>query len=131
MSRRLEDLAPDVLAKAQAFLAACEADGLDVLVTCTWRSDEEQTALYAKGRTAPGAIVTNAKAGQSKHNGTKDGKPCARALDVVPLSHGKPVWGTQGEEGELWQRVGKHGEAAGLEWAGRWVKFREFPHFQG
>lgn len=127
-SRKLEDLHPDVQSKARAFIAACDADGIDLLVTCTWRSDEEQAKLYAQGRTAPGKVVTNAKPGQSKHNG-KQGE--ARALDVVPLVNGKPVWGTAGEDGELWLRVGLHGEAAGLEWAGRWVRMKEYPHFQG
>ena len=32
------------------------------------RSNEEQTRLYNQGRTTPGAIVTNAKAGESLHN---------------------------------------------------------------
>src|SRR5574343_1544593 len=37
-------------------------------LTCVYRSNEEQDALYAQGRTTKGKIVTNAKAGQSKHN---------------------------------------------------------------
>lgn len=37
-------------------------------LTCTFRSNEEQTELYAQGRTKPGKIVTQAKAGQSAHN---------------------------------------------------------------
>ena len=49
------------------------------------------------------------------------------AVDVVPMQHGKPVWSASAP---VWQRVGKLGEEAGLEWAGRWKRFREFPHFQ-
>jgi peptidoglycan L-alanyl-D-glutamate endopeptidase CwlK len=49
---------------------------------------------------------------------------------VVPLRFGKPVWGTSGEDGELWKKVGELGKAQGLEWAGDWKKFKEFPHFQ-
>ena len=37
-------------------------------LTCTDRTDDEQNALYAIGRTVKGKIVTNAKAGQSPHN---------------------------------------------------------------
>lgn len=37
-------------------------------LTQTYRSAADQNADYAKGRTAPGHIVTNAKAGQSLHN---------------------------------------------------------------
>jgi peptidoglycan L-alanyl-D-glutamate endopeptidase CwlK len=122
-SRKLEDLDPKVRAMCEAHKDACAAEGIDLLVTCTYRDAEEQTRLYAIGRTMPGAKVTNAKAGQSFHN-------YRVAYDVVPLLHGKPVWKTTGEEGKLWTRVGELGEAAGLEWAGRWTKFREFPHFQ-
>jgi len=126
-SRKLTDLHPEVQAKARALVAKCRAAGIDLLVTCTWRSDEEQAALYAQGRTKPGRIVTNAQPGQSKHNG-KQGE--ARALDVVPLVNGKPVWGTDGEDGVLWERVGVIGESCGLQWAGRWKRMREFPHFE-
>lgn len=37
-------------------------------LTCAFRPDEEQNLDYAKGRTSPGKIVTNARAGQSPHN---------------------------------------------------------------
>ena len=37
-------------------------------LTCTHRDNEEQTELYAQGKTKPGKIVNQAKAGQSPHN---------------------------------------------------------------
>lgn len=122
-SRKLEDLNPIVEAKARDFLSRCAAEGIDVLVTSTYRDAESQNALFAQGRTAPGKIVTNAKAGQSWHN-------FRVAFDVVPLRNGKPVWGITGEDLKLWQRLGAIGKACGLEWAGEWRTFREFPHFQ-
>jgi peptidoglycan L-alanyl-D-glutamate endopeptidase CwlK len=106
-------------------------NSVSILLTCTFRSDEEQAKLYAQGRTAPGRIVTNAKPGKSKHNAkTPQGKPASRAYDVVPLRHGKPVWGTEGEDGEIWQMIGAHGKDVGLAWAGDWTTFKEFPHFE-
>ncbi len=45
-------------------------NGLIPCLSCTLRSPEEQAAVYAKGRTTPGNIVTNAKAYQSPHNFT-------------------------------------------------------------
>lgn len=124
MSRRIEDLAPAVQQRAKALVNAAKDAGIDLLITSTYRSNEEQAALYAQGRTKPGAIVTNARPGDSYHNWR-----CA--FDVVPLRNGKPVWGTTGPDGELWRKVGELGESAGLEWAGRWgSKFREYPHFQ-
>lgn len=122
-SRRVCDLHPAVQRRCNAFLEACAAEGIELLITSTYRDAESQNALYAQGRTISGNKVTNARAGQSWHN-------WRLAFDVVPLRHGKPVWGTAGADGELWRRIGLIGEACDLEWAGRWTKFREYPHFQ-
>ena len=119
-SRKLEDLLPQVRSRVEAFLKAADEAGIDLLVTSTYRDNASQDALYAQGRTAPGKVVTNAKAGQSFHN-----HRCA--VDVVPLRNGKPVWDTKDP---VWQTVGRLGKAAGLEWAGDWKRFKEFPHFQ-
>lgn len=128
-SRSIEDLHPHVRDLARKFLDKCRAEGIEVIVTCTYRDGEAQNALYALGRTVLTSgghkvrKVTNAKAGQSAHN-------FRLALDVVPVRAGKPVWGTTGADLLLWMRVGNIGEECGLEWAGRWTRFREFPHFQ-
>lgn len=122
-SRKLDDLLPAVEVLARAFIDRCKDEGIDILVTSTYRDHESQNALYAQGRTKPGKRVTNAKGGQSYHNWRV-------AFDVVPLRGGKPVWGTSGEDGKLWQAIGEIGEEVGLEWAGRWKTFKEFPHFQ-
>lgn len=50
---------------------------MPILVLHGYRSIEEQNALYAQGRTAPGKRVTNAKGGQSAHN-------FGMAIDVAP-----------------------------------------------
>lgn len=126
-SRKLTDLHPQMQSMVTRFLANARAAGIDLLVTCTYRSNEEQAALYAIGRTKPGRIVTNAKPGRSTHNNTLNGKPAALAVDVVPLRDGKPVWSASDP---VWKRVGEIGEKVGLEWAGRWTTFREYPHFQ-
>lgn len=123
-SRKIEDLLPVVQEKAKAFLAKCEAEGIDILVTSTYRDLESQAALYAQGRTTPGKKVTNAKPGTSYHNWQ-----CA--FDIVPLRHGKAVWSTKpGPDLDLWNKVGEIGESCGLEWAARWRSFPEFAHFQ-
>ena len=118
-SRSLDDLAPPAKQRALAFIAAASAKGIDLLVTSTYRDSESQDALYAQGRTTPGNIVTRAKAGQSWHNWR-----CA--LDVVPLVNGKAIWDDQA----LWKQVGEIGKSCGLEWAGDWKTFKEYPHFQ-
>jgi peptidoglycan L-alanyl-D-glutamate endopeptidase CwlK len=121
MSRSLDDLRPEVRPMVDAFLASCAAANIDVLVTSTSRTNEEQAALYAKGRTAPGPKVTNAPPGQSAHN-------FGLAIDIVPIINGKPDW--RGAD-LVWQQVGALGQAAGLEWAGApGFPFPEEPHFQ-
>lgn len=118
-SRNLDDLLPAVQIMAKAFLAACAAHGIEVLITSTYRDGESQDALYAQGRTAPGQRVTNAKAGQSWHNWR-----CA--FDFVPLVNGKAQW----NDPALFLRCGKLAESVGLEWAGRWKSFPELAHCQ-
>jgi peptidoglycan LD-endopeptidase CwlK len=123
-NRKIDDLHPLVAARAKRFLADCAAAGLDVLVTCTTRSNAEQDALYKQGRTLPGKIVTNSSGGNSFHN-------WGLAFDVVPMRNGKPVWETRLREDRLlWQTVGKIGVACGLEWGGNWISFKDYPHFQ-
>ena len=110
--------------RAADFLLRAKMAGLDLLVTCTLRYKAEQAILYAQGRTTPGKIVTWAKPGESWHQS-------GDAIDVVPMRAGKCVWGTTGADGAMWRAVGAMGEAAGLEWAGRWpAKSREYQHFQ-
>lgn len=118
-SRKLEDLHPRVAEMARAHIAACAKAGIDLLVYCTLRDNEAQSALYAQGRTKPGAIVTNARAGQSLHN-------YGLAYDCVPLVNGKADWNSK-----RWPEIGRLGEEVGLEWAGRWSgKLKETAHFQ-
>lgn len=122
-SRDLNELFPSVADKARKMIALCKEQGIDLLVTSTYRDKESQNALYAQGRTTAGKRVTNAKGGQSFHNWRV-------AFDVVPMRNGKPVWGTSGADLELWKKVGTIGKAVGLEWAGEWRTFKEYPHFQ-
>ena len=128
-SRRIEDLHPDLQPICREFLRRCQAAGLDILITCTYRSDAEQDQLYLKGRYGnAGPRVTNAKAGQSAHNALLDGKPAARAFDIVPMEAGKPMWNAQHR---AWQLAGNIGMELGLNWYGRpGAPFREFPHFE-
>lgn len=124
MSRDIADLLPPVKTRAEALLKTAKDAGIDLIITSTYRSNEEQAALYAQGRTKPGLVVTNARPGESWHNWR-----CA--FDVVPIRNGKAVWNTTGPDGDLWRKVGELGESVGLEWAGRWTgKLREMAHFQ-
>ena len=64
----LDLIYPPFLALYLDTLAACKARGVVYFATFGTRTYEEQNALYAQGRTAPGKIVTNARGGQGAHN---------------------------------------------------------------
>ena len=118
-SRKLEDLHPRVKALCEQFIAKCDAAGIDVLITSTYRDAASQNALYALGRTVAGRKVTNAKGGQSFHNWRV-------AFDFVPIVNGKAMW----NDTATFTRCGAIAESLGLEWAGRWKRFKETAHIQ-
>lgn len=118
-SRKIDDLLPGVAAMCKRFIEKCKEQDIEVLITSTYRDMESQAALYEQGRTKPGKVVTNAKAGQSFHN-----YRCA--FDFVPLVNGKAVW----DDIELISKCGEIGESVGLNWAGRWKTFKELLHLQ-
>jgi len=80
----------------------------------TYRSFERSNELYAQGRTKPGEIVTNAKAGQSYHN-------YALALDFGLKINGK----VSNKVDWNWRKVAEifkeHGFQLGLEFTGSLV----------
>jgi peptidoglycan L-alanyl-D-glutamate endopeptidase CwlK len=99
----------------------------------TLRTDAEQDALYAIGRTKPGKKVTNARGGESLHN-------YGLAIDIVLLvdkngdgTFETASWQTNvdfdGDGVADWMEVVKIFKLHGWEWAGDW-KFVDMPHFQ-
>lgn len=90
------------------------------MVYCTYRSAEEQDALFASGRTVPGPILTNARGGESSHQKRI-------AWDAVPTQNGKPLWSDE----QKFAVMGEVAEELGIKWAGRWRgKLREMCHFE-
>jgi peptidoglycan L-alanyl-D-glutamate endopeptidase CwlK len=118
-SRSLSDLNPKVAALCSEFINSCKKHNIDIIITSTYRDKESQDVLYAQGRTLPGKKVTNAKGGQSFHN-------YHVAFDFVPIVGGKAQW----NDVALFTKCGEIAESLGLEWAGRWVKFKEMAHCQ-
>ncbi len=147
MSRNLDLLTALTREGLDNVLAYCTARNIDLLVTCTYRSPEEQAELYASGRVdlrtkievmrcaglAPMAELlekvtpkpnlkklTNAGPGESFHQ-------LGEAFDVCPLVNGKPMWDSSHP---AWQVYGTAVRRSGLFWAGDWPRFREYPHAQ-
>jgi peptidoglycan LD-endopeptidase CwlK len=121
-SRKIEDLDPEVQKICLQHLANAREEGIELIVTSTWRDYEAQDGLYAIGRTVDveRRPVTNARGGSSWHN-------FKAAYDVVPIVHGKPVWEAADP---IWKEVVELGKAAGAEAGADWPHFRDMPHFQ-
>ena len=52
---------PVLQCKAAELIRKCAEKGLSIAIGECYRTVEEQDALYAKGRTEPGEIVTNVR----------------------------------------------------------------------
>jgi peptidoglycan L-alanyl-D-glutamate endopeptidase CwlK len=116
--KKIETLHPAVRPKATELINLAEKEGIKLRVTSGLRTWEEQAALYAQGRTAPGSIVTNAKPGDSFHNyGT--------AFDVVPIVDGSPDWNSN-----EWDKIGSLGKSLGFKWGGDFSSIKDRPHFE-
>lgn len=92
-------------------------------ITCSYRSPQEQDALYAQGRTAPGKVVTNARAGQSLHNSFP-----SKAIDIAFKNHqGLISW-----DAELFHRFAEIVKKSNphIHWGGDWTGFKDLPHFE-
>jgi len=95
--------------------------------TYTLRTFAEQDAIYAQGRTKPGAIVTKARKGLSYHN-------YGLAIDIVLIINGKEAsWNTKADfdgDGKAdWIEIVQIFKEFGWEWGGDW-QFKDSPHFQ-
>ena len=99
---------------------------IQLVIVQDYRTYEQQDALYAKGRTTSGRIVTKAKGGQSNHN-------FALAVDIFPLwADGKLHMDAKSdaENIKILKKVAPIGKSIGLEWGGDWKSITDNPHFQ-
>ena len=92
-------------------------------ITCTHRSNEEQNQLYALGRTVKGKIVTNAKAGQSKHNSYP-----SKAFDIAFIGLDKKLnWNKK--YFKMFADIVKEVEPS-IVWGGNFKSIPDAPHFE-
>lgn len=117
--RDLNELHPYVKHLAEKLLAECKRQGLNIIITETYRTKERQDYLYAQGRTRPGNIVTNAKGAsmQSIHQ-------WRLAFDICHNKRGDEYNMT------ILNKAAKIAKSFGLEWGGDWTSFTDYPHFQ-
>lgn len=88
-------------------------------ITQGLRTFDEQTDLYAQGRTTKGTKVTNAKAGFSYHN-------YGLAVDLCYIINGKAVW----QVDEDFRKIVSQFKSKGFYWGGDFKSFKDYPHFE-
>ena len=121
MGRDISLCHPELQQKAEKLVSACRGQGLLIGIGECYRTVAEQDALYAKGRTAPGSIVTNAKGSSySSHH------QWGTAFDIY-RNDGK---GAYNDSDGFFSKVGAIGVKTGLEWGGNWTSPVDKPHFQ-
>lgn len=107
---------------AREFMSAVAGFDVTVRIISGTRTYAQQDALFAKGRTAPGPRVTNAKGGQSNHN-------FGIAWDIGLFRGGEYLDGDTAAEQALYSSVAEL-KPGGLEWGGDWTSFKDPPHYQ-
>ena len=121
MGRDISICHPELQQKAEKLVSACRGQGLLIGIGECFRTVAEQDALYAKGRTAPGSIVTNAKGSSySSHH------QWGTAFDI----YRNDGTGAYNDSDGFFSKVGTIGVKIGLEWGGNWTSPVDKPHFQ-
>lgn len=120
--KKLNELHPDLRSLTILAWSECELampDNVKLWIDQALRTFDQSNELYAKGRTVPGDIVTNAKAGQSYHN-------YGLAFDFHMITNGKDDWSV----GPLWRKVADIMKSHGFAWGGDFKSILDQPHFE-
>lgn len=117
-----DDLHPQLLEKVYRVLAAMSALGFPMRICQGVRTVAEQQALYAQGRTAPGAMVTNCDGVIKKSNHQRGADGYGRAVDCCFLGP-TPFIGP-------FDVYGAAGQALGLRWGGTFTTLIDRPHLE-
>jgi peptidoglycan LD-endopeptidase CwlK len=112
----VSDLVTELQQLYTEFEAGMAAKGAQFKLTCTYRSQAEQDALYARGRTTQGPIVT-----WKRHSNHTD----RRAFDIAMLINNKVSW-----DPKDYAVAGEVGRFIGLVWGGDWIHSKDYPHFE-
>ena len=113
-SRDLNLLTQDTRNKYIMFREKMTNAGMDFVVICTYRSQDEQQGLWNIGRTEPGNKVTWTL--HSKHT-------TGQAFDIEILVGGKGTW----QVDPYYKQAAIIAQSVGLTWGGDWG---DSDHFQ-
>jgi hypothetical protein len=86
-STSIDDLTPDTRERVLELLRLARQAGLEPRVVSTLRSCSDQAAIYARGRSSPGSVVSWAK-------GCRSWQVWGRAADILLFEGGKMLAGS-------------------------------------
>lgn len=127
--RNINALYPRLIDKVYELIDLCEKNGITIGISECVRTVEEQDALYAKGRTAAGSIVTNAK-GSNYSSMHQWGVAFDFYLKEDVDGDGMTTDDAFNNATGLFDKVGALGVSIGLEWGGNWKNPVDKCHFQ-
>jgi len=113
----IKRLQPLVNRRAKLVLDTMELMGHEMRIVEGYRTNETQNRYYEQGRSTPGDIITNAKAGESFHN-------YGVAVDCVFRRDGYDASDKQ------WKLFGDVAKLFGFEHGMDWKNFVDKPHLQ-
>lgn len=127
--RDVKQLHPELQKKIAQLQDICKKNGIKIGISQCLRTTAEQDALYAKGRTAEGFIVTNCK-GSTYSSMHQWGVAFDFYLSMDVDGDGQTSDDAFNNASGLFDKVGKLGQSIGLEWGGSWKSVVDKPHFQ-
>ena len=143
MAAKIEELRPKTKKLCELWIEQCRKQGINLVVTQTFRSPELQEAYYSQGRELleivnlkrkkvgldkitekENKIVTKAAPWTSPHN-------YGLAWDFAPIVNGKIDWNNL----DLFRKCGEiakklNFEGYTLEWGGDFKTIKDLPHIQ-
>ena len=126
----LQGIHPDLV---RVMKEAIKETPVDFTITDGVRTTAQQKALYAKGRTAPGGIVTNADGVKKKSNHQPKADGHGYAVDLYPYVNGSVDFNDKGNQLPV---IAAHIMATAkclgvkLRWGGNFKSIKDNPHFE-
>jgi peptidoglycan L-alanyl-D-glutamate endopeptidase CwlK len=135
--RDLSELNPLVRIMLELAVADIKSQGVNPLITETYRSQERQNYLYCQGRTISEAVAKgiNSAFAQAYCNPTAKKVTWTlnsihkerKAVDVVPQRDGKAIWNVKDKHSQI--IIGTM-QKYGFEAGANWTTSPDSPHFQ-
>lgn len=114
--RDIKQLSAQAQKACALFMEECRKQGLNVLITETYRSQERQNWLYEQGRSREGKVVTWTK--NSRHTSR-------RAWDIC-----KNAKGQEYSDKTFFKKCAEVAALLGITWGGEWKNSPDTPHFE-